>query len=136
MVSFVNILNTLLGSFALILHCKNLFGGTTIRWTWYFQQFLHDVALKMYEKLYIFHQKVLQITHKSTDFGTIWMQRCSKIVENITFKSTYYHQISFYSVVQVQSYPTMCVVWLQTTPFIFNYRKRMKVVIFLVLLLF
>ena len=97
---------------------------------------LHSKCTKNYTFFIRNWQKVLQITLKSINSHTICMQRCAKIVKNITSNVTQYHQISFCSVVQVQSYPTIWVVLLQTTPFIFNYRKRMKVVIFLVLILF
>ena len=64
------------------------------------------------------------------------MQSFAKIVRNITLNVTQYHQTSFYSVVQVQSYLTICITCSQTTPFIFNYHKRVEMVIFHILLLF
>ena len=59
MVLLANMLYTLLDSFGLILHYKNLFGGIPLRWTWYFQQSLHNVACKLYENWYFLELFVL-----------------------------------------------------------------------------
>ena len=91
-------------------------------------------------------QNVLKTTHfssespsnksKSINSHTICMQRCAKIVKNITFNVTQYYQISFCSVVEVQSHPARCIACSQTTPLILNCHKRAEMVKFHVLLLF
>ena len=99
MVLFATTLHTSLDSFGLILHCKNLIGRTTLRWTWYFQQSLHNFACKLYENWYFLEVFEGLFNEKCVIFSTFWMQRCAKTVKNITFNATQYHQTSFYSVV-------------------------------------
>ena len=92
MVLLANMLYTLLDSFGLILHYKNLFGGIPLRWTWYFQQSLHNVACKLHVNWYFSNVFERLFNEKCVIFSTFWMQRCAKIVKNITFNATQYHQ--------------------------------------------
>ena len=99
MMLLAKMLYTLLDSFGLILHYKNMFGGIPLRWMWYFQQSLHNVACKLYDNWYFLDVFERLFNEKYVIFSTFWMQRGAKIVKNITFNATEYHQTSFCGVV-------------------------------------
>ena len=51
---------------------------------------------------------------KIEDFWDFWKIKFAKSGENNAFYASDYDQISFREVVQVQSFPTKCVVWSET----------------------